>query len=168
VEFNNGDRFAYPAEYLRVESPAAEPVLASGKPRVWRCADVACRFRLLVAAASLPPAPTDVDCCLQHCCVLHRGSLAGDAWAAACGHPRGGASGQLCSEVRRHAVRLRLAAGELKRAAGCSSTLHSHPGRCCRRLCFDDLHSSGIYTWPYLHALGAHKRSRMRRSVGTR
>lgn len=35
----------------------------------------------------------------------------------------------------------------------------------CYRLTFDDLHSSGIYTWQYLHDLGTQKLSRMRRYV---
>lgn len=37
------------------------------------------------------------------------------------------------------------------------------PTPCCHcRLEFDDLHRTGIYTWPYLHELGTHKLSRMR------
>lgn len=32
-----------------------------------------------------------------------------------------------------------------------------------RSLTFDDLHSSGIYSWQYLHELGTQKCSRMRR-----
>ena len=47
-----------------------------------------------------------------------------------------------------------------RRAGGCC---HSHqpinaPFVC--RLEFDDLHRTGIYTWPFLHQLGTHKLSR--------
>lgn len=42
----------------------------------------------------------------------------------------------------------------------------SSPILCCHcRLEFDDLHRTGIYTWPYLHELGTHKLSRMRQYV---
>lgn len=34
VEFSSGERFAYPAEYLRVHSPAAEPRDLAGRPKV--------------------------------------------------------------------------------------------------------------------------------------
>lgn len=33
------------------------------------------------------------------------------------------------------------------------------------RLSFDDLHSHGIYSWPFLHELGSHKLSRLRRYI---
>ena len=48
-------------------------------------------------------------------------------------------------------------------APACHSPLPSWPpSLCLPRLEFDDLHSSGIYTWPYLRELGQHKLSRMR------
>lgn len=34
------------------------------------------------------------------------------------------------------------------------------------RLQFDDLHGTGIYTWPFLYELGVHKFARMRRYIG--
>ena len=33
------------------------------------------------------------------------------------------------------------------------------------RLQFDDLHATGIYTWPFLHELGQNKFARMRRYI---
>jgi DUF971 family protein len=37
--------------------------------------------------------------------------------------------------------------------------------RAAVRLQFDDLHGTGIFTWPFLYELGAHKFARMRRYV---
>ncbi len=42
VEFSTGERFSYPAEYLRVHSPAAEARDRQGGPKV------RCRGRLIV------------------------------------------------------------------------------------------------------------------------
>ncbi|KAL4852988.1 hypothetical protein ACK3TF_005962 [Chlorella vulgaris] len=85
VHFSSGERFTFPAEYLRVESPSAEAQDARGRPRV-----VAGRREVGII---------DVE------------------------------------RIGSYAV----------------------------RLTFDDLHSSGIYTWQYLHDLGTQKLSRMRR-----
>ncbi|KAI7844084.1 hypothetical protein COHA_002225 [Chlorella ohadii] len=89
VEFSTGERFSYPAEYLRVHSPAAEARDRQGGPKV----------------------------------------VAG----------------------RRHV-----------------GLVGVHPvGSYAVRLEFDDLHGTGIYTWPYLHDLGQHKLSRMRQYIQT-
>lgn len=38
-------------------------------------------------------------------------------------------------------------------------------GRAAVRLQFDDLHATGIYTWPFLYELGHSKFARMRRYI---
>lgn len=48
-------------------------------------------------------------------------------------------------------------------AAAAAPTVFLLPVTSVRRLSFDDLHSSGIYSWQYLHDLGTQKLSRMRR-----
>lgn len=36
---------------------------------------------------------------------------------------------------------------------------------CACRINFDDLHSTGLYTWDYLHDLGQHKFSRAKQYI---
>jgi DUF971 family protein len=38
-------------------------------------------------------------------------------------------------------------------------------GRYALRIQFDDMHSSGIYSWPFLHELGLEKYKRMRQYI---
>lgn len=83
VAFDNGDRFALPAEYLRVESPSAE-VQGHGPGQ-----------KVIVAG-------------------------------------------------RRHVGIMKV----------------EPVGNYAVRLVFDDLHDSGIYTWDYLHRLGAEQETR--------
>ncbi|EFN57117.1 hypothetical protein CHLNCDRAFT_14902, partial [Chlorella variabilis] len=90
VEFNTGQRFTYPAEYLRVESPAA--------------------------------------------------------------------GNQDSKDAR---GQLKVVHG--RRQVGIMAI--DRIGSYAVRLSFDDLHSSGIYSWQYLHDLGTQKLSRMRRYI---
>ena len=91
-----------------------------------------CRCRCLVTAASRPPHP------------------AGGGWQETCGHHAAGAGGRIRRQVRRAAFPP-------------SSTSSTHPPTThaipcsCRRIHFDDLHHTGIFTWEQLHRLGQHK-----------
>lgn len=85
VEFNTGERFRYPAELLRAESPAAVALTdAQGRPKL-------VHGRRHVGIINVEP-------------------------------------------VGRYAVRVQ----------------------------FDDMHGSGLFSWPFLYELGMHKRQRMR------
>lgn len=98
------------------------------------------------AARCTPPPRPQLDTFPPHYYALHCemlcGCLAGDPWAAARGHHRGGAGGQLRGEVGRYMRHCR--------SSPAHSTLRLHPARLSRplprrRLCIGVLHSSGIW-----------------------
>jgi myb proto-oncogene protein len=159
VEFDNGEKYSYSAEFLRVHSPAANSSRksASGEVKVSKS-----RFSLsLQIQMPLSNNPNGFLLTTNHCCFL----LCFQHWCQVVSGRRHVAIMSV-EPVGNYGIRLAFVGKML--VLFDPYVIYTRDSELLtllvweNRIAFDDLHNTGIYTWNFLHSLGELKFHRMR------